>query len=124
MSELLKSHNEYAIIIGRVIGIGEKMKQLTMRVDEEIAEAFYKFCDRLRIKPYDLLSSIVDFYGRAEILTRKVERREVTRAEVLIELGRIVGDMKKFANANGEFKKAIGDMLEPHGIKFDELGVI
>jgi hypothetical protein len=124
VTKVLTSHNESAIILGSIIGIGGKMKQLTMRVDGEIAEAFYKFCDRLRIKPYDLLSSIVDFYGRAEILTRKVERRELTRAEVLIELGRIVADMKKFANANGEFKKAIGDMLEPHGIKFDELGVI
>lgn len=123
-TKLLTSYNESAIVLGSTIGIGEKMKQLTMRVDEEIAGAFYKFCDRLRIKPYDLLSSIVDFYGRAEILTGKVDRRELTRAEVLVELGHIVADMRKFANANGEFKKAMGTMLEPHGINIDELGVI
>jgi len=99
------------------------MKQLTMRVADNVAEAFYQFCDRLQIKPYDLLGSIVDFYGRAEVLTRKAERKELTRADTLIELGHIVADMKSLAKANGEFKKVIGDMLEPHGITIDELGL-
>ena len=94
-----------------------------MRVEDDIAEAFYRFCDRLQMKPYDLLGSIVDFYGRAEVLTRKAERKELTRADTLIELGHIVADVKSLAKANGEFKKAIGDMLEPHGITIDELGL-
>jgi len=99
------------------------MKQLGLRVDDEIAEAFYKFCDRVGIKPYELLGSIVDFYGRAEILARKAEQKQITRAETLIELGRIVTDMKSFARANGEFKQAIGDMLKPHGITLGDLGL-
>ena len=99
------------------------MRQLTMRVADNVAEAFYQFCDRLQIKPYDLLGSIVDFYGRAEVLTRKVERKELTQADTLIELGHIVADVKSLAKANGEFKKAIGAMLEPHGITIDELGL-
>jgi len=65
----------------------------------------------------------VDFYGRAEVLTRKADRKELTRADTLIELGHIVADMKSMAKANGEFKKVIGDMLEPHGITIDELGL-
>lgn len=100
------------------------MRQLTMRVEDQIADAFYEFCNRQHIKPYELLGSIVDFYGRAEILTRKAEQKEFTRAEAMIELGRIVADMKHLAKANGEFKKAIGDMLEPHGVKIEELGLI
>ena len=100
------------------------MRQLTMRVKDEIAGAFYQFCDRQQVRPYELLGSIVDFYGRAELLTQKVERKELSRSETLIELGHIVADMKSLAKANGEFKKAIADILESHGVKIEELNLI
>ena len=100
------------------------MRQINVRVEDPIAKAFYSFCQRLGMKPTVLLGSIVDFYGRSEILTRRAEKGKATRDEALIELGRIAGDMRSFAKANGEFKKALGDMLEPHGIKVEELGVI
>lgn len=100
------------------------MRQINTRVEDPIAEAFYGFCQRLGMKPTVLLGSIIDFYGRSEILTRKAEAGKVTREEALIELGRIVADMRSLAKANGEFKEALGDMLEPHGIKIEELGAI
>jgi hypothetical protein len=100
------------------------MRQINVRVEDQIAEAFYGFCRRLEMKPTVLLSSIIDFYGRSEILTRKVEEKKVTKDEALIELGRIVADMRNFAKANGEFKEALGDMLQPHGINIEQLGVI
>ena len=100
------------------------MRQINIRVEDAIGEAFYGFCTRLGMKPTVLLNSIVDFYGRSEILTRKAEEKEITREEALIELGRIVADMRSLAKANGEFKKVLGDMLEPHGIRIEELGAI
>jgi len=100
------------------------MRQINFRVEDPIAEAFFTFCHRIRIRPTALLSSIVDFYGRSEILTRKAEEKKITREEAIIELGRIVADMRSLAKANGEFKKVLGDMLEPHGIRIDELGAI
>jgi len=112
---------------GNVLGNGRgtfTLKQITTRVDDTIAEAFYAFCGRLHMSPYDLLSAIIGFYGRAEILTRGVENKTLSRSEALIEIGRIVSDMKKFSNANGEFRKAAGAILEPYGVNIDELGVM
>lgn len=97
------------------------MKQLTMRVEDEVADAFYQFCERQRITPYELLGSIVGFYGRGEMLTRKAEQKEVTREEALIELGRIVADMQRLARANGEFREAIAELLEPYGVTLSNL---
>ena len=99
------------------------MKQINIPVEDEIAEAFYGFCHRTGMKPTVLLSTIIDFYGRSEILTRKLMENKVKKEEALIELGRIVADMRDFAKANGEFKGALGNMLRPHGVKIEELGM-
>ena len=48
----------------------------------------------------------------------------MAKDEVLVQFGQIVADMQKLSRANGEFKKAIGDVMEPYGIKIDELGLI
>ena len=97
------------------------MKQLTMRVEDGVADAFYQFCERQRTTPYELLGSIVSFYGRGEMLTRKTEQKAITQEEALIELGRIVADMQRFARANGEFRNAIANLLKPHGISLSNL---
>ena len=98
------------------------MKQVGIRVDSEIADAFYRFCRRLGMRPSVLLTSIIDFYGRSEILAERFERHQITKAETLVELGQIIADMQKLSQANGEFKRAVGDLLEPHGIHVEELG--
>lgn len=100
------------------------MKQINLRVKDEIAEAFYQFCERNQLRPYDLLGSIVDFYGRGEILTRKAEQQELIPEEALVQFGHIIADIKNYAKANGEFKKALSSLLEPYGVKIEQLGLI
>ena len=100
------------------------MKQINIRVNDQVAKAFYRFCERQKMKPSALLGSIIDFYGRSEVLTEKIERSQITKGEMLVQLGQIVADMQKLSKANGEFKKAIGDLLQSYGIHIDELGLI
>ncbi|MEA3253616.1 MAG: hypothetical protein U9Q17_01565 [Chloroflexota bacterium] len=100
------------------------MKQINIRLDDHIVDAFYRFCQRQGTRPTALISSIIDFYGRSEILTEKMEGGQIAKDEVLVQFGQIVADMQKLSRANGEFKKAIGDVMEPYGIKIDELGLI
>lgn len=100
------------------------MKQINLRMDDQIGEAFYRFCQRQKIKPSALLGSIIDFYGRSEILTEKAENGQISKQEMLVELGQIVADMQKLSKANGELKVAIGHLLQPYDIHIEELGLI
>lgn len=100
------------------------MKQINLRMDDQIGEAFYHFCQRQKIKPSALLGSIIDFYGRSEILTEKAENGQISKQEMLVELGQIVADMQKLSKANGELKVAIGHLLQPYDIHIEELGLI
>ena len=100
------------------------MKQINLRMDDQIAAAFYRFCQRQKIKPSAVLSSIIDFYGRSEILTEKAESGQISKQEVFVELGQIVADMQKLSRANGELKAAIGHLLKPYDIDISELGLI
>jgi hypothetical protein len=93
-------------------------------MDDQIGEAFYRFCQRQKIKPSALLGSIIDFYGRSEILTEKAENGQISKQEMLVELGQIVADMQKLSKANGELKVAIGHLLQPYDIHIEELGLI
>lgn len=99
------------------------MKQINLRTDDEIGEAFYRFCRRQKIKPSTLLGSIIDFYGRSEILAEKGKRGQVSKQEMLVELGQIVAGMQKLSKANGEFKVAMGHLLQPYNIDISELGM-
>jgi len=100
------------------------VKQINLRMDDQIGEAFYRFCQRQKIKPSALLGSIIDFYGRSEILTEKAENGQISKQEMLVELGQIVADMQKLSKANGELKVAIGHLLQPYDIHIEELGLI
>jgi len=100
------------------------MKEIAISVEDPIAHAFFAFCQRIDIEPTALLSVIVALYGRSEILNRKAEQQELMREEALLETGRIVTDLQSLAKANREFKKVIGQILEPHGISIEELGII
>ncbi len=95
------------------------MRQFNVRIDDEIGGAFYRFCERQGTTPYELINSIVGFYGRGQILNEKA--KSLTQDEVLVELGRIIADMKKFAQANGEFTKAVAELLKPHGVTLANL---
>lgn len=97
------------------------MGQLNLRLDDRVQKAFYQFCRRQQLSPYELLTAIVSFYGRAELITRGKDEEKLTNEEALVEMGRVVIDMQKFARANGEFLKAVAALLEPHGIKVSNL---
>lgn len=97
------------------------MKQFNVRVEDRIGQAFYEFCKGQGTTPYELLSAIVGFYGRSEIVTEGRTKKTLTDEEALIEIGRVVADMQTFARANGEFLKAVAALLEPHGIKLSNL---
>jgi len=99
------------------------MRQINVRVDDEIGEAFYRFCGRLGIEALGLIRSFINIYGRFEMLMQRVERGQATKDEAFIELGRIVADVKQLGRANGEFKGAIEKLLEPHGIRLGDLGM-
>jgi hypothetical protein len=100
---------------------GETMKQINIRVDDKIGGAFYEFCKDQGITPYELLSSIIGFYGRGKMLTQKMDDEALSQEEVLVELGHIISDMQRFSQANGEFLEAIAVLLKPYGIDFDNL---
>jgi hypothetical protein len=97
------------------------MKQINVRVDDELGEAFYRFCRAQDTTPYELLNAIIGFYSRGQILSEKAGQKALTQDEALIELGRIVADMKRFARANGAFTKAVGELLKPHGVTLSQL---
>lgn len=99
------------------------MRQINLRVDDEIADSFYRFCGRLGIEPTGLIRSFISIYGRFEILMQRVERGEATKDEAFIDLGRILADVKQLSRANGEFRGAIEKLLEPYGIQLSDLGM-
>ena len=99
------------------------MRQINVRMDDQIADAFYRFCRRLDIEPTRLLRSFIGVYGRFEILMQRVEGKELSREEAFIELGRILADVKEVGRANGEFKGTIEKLLEPYGVQLSELGM-
>lgn len=95
------------------------MKYIGLRVEDDLGDAFHRFCNEQGVSPYELLSSLVRFYARGQLLKEKANT--LGQDEALMQLGDIVRDMKRFANANGEFAKAVSDLLEPHGVSLDML---
>ena len=75
------------------------MKQINTRVDDQIADAFYRFCQRQRMKPSALLGAVIDFYGRSEMLAEKAESGQIGKHEMLVELGQIVADIQRLSRA-------------------------
>jgi len=96
------------------------MKQVNVRVDDELGEALYRFCDRQGITPYDLLRAIVGFYGRGQLLIEKAERRELAPDEALIALSYMIPDRRKFT-PDKKFLGTISELLRRHGVDLRSL---
>lgn len=97
------------------------MGQINLRVDDKIHEAFYKFCRDQGVSPYAFLESIIGFYGRAQMITQAKKDKALTREQALVESGRLVLDMQKFAQANGEFLEGVAALLKPYGVELANL---
>lgn len=98
------------------------MAQFSFRVEDEVGEAFKIFCEDHDIRPYQLLETIVSYYGRAQLINKKFKEGRLTKEEAFVELGRIMGDAKQFAKANGKFCEAMDRLLKPYGLDTKAFG--
>jgi len=99
------------------------MKQINLRVEDEIKSAFLRFCERQGIGPNEALTAIVRAWAQAELLREKFEAKTLDRAGALMEMGRLVHDLQKVNRLNGEFRQAVAYAAAPYKIGVSELGL-
>ena len=99
------------------------MKQINLRVEDEIKSAFLRFCKRQGIGPNEALTTIVRAWAQAELLRERVEAKNLDRAIALIELGRLVQDLQKIIRLNGEFRQAVALATALYQVDIKELGL-
>jgi len=99
------------------------MKQINLRVEDEIKEAFLRFCRRQGIGPNEALTTIVRAWAQAELLRERIEAETLDRASALMEMGRLVQDLQKIVRLNGEFRQAVACAATPYKIDISELGL-
>ena len=99
------------------------MKQINLRVEDEIKSAFFRFCERQGIGPYEALTTMIRAWAQAELLREQVEARKLDRASALVELGRLIQDLQKVTRLNGEFRQAVACAAAPYQIDISELGL-
>ncbi len=99
------------------------MKQINLRVEDEIKSAFFRFCERQDIGPYEALTAVVRAWAQAELLREKIEAKTLDRASALMEMGRLVQDLQKVIRLNGEFRQAVACAAAPYQISISDLGL-
>ena len=99
------------------------MKQINLRVEDEIKSAFFRFCERQGIGPNEALTAIVRAWAQAELLRERIEAGAVDQASALIEMGRLEQDLQKIMRLNGEFRKAVAYAAAPYNINIGQLGL-
>jgi len=99
------------------------MKQINLRVEDEIKSAFFRFCERQGIGPNEALTAIVRAWAQAELLRERIKAGAVDQASALIEMGRLVQDLQKIMRLNGEFRKAVAYAAAPYNINIGQLGL-
>lgn len=85
----------------------ENLSQFNIKVQPELDRGFRVFCERAGVRPYRFLVDLVSAYGRCGLLLERMDSNEMTRSEVLSELGDLTRDMQKMARVNGEFRSAV-----------------
>ena len=55
------------------------MKELNIRVSDELGEAFCEFCEEHDIQPDDALQTLVNLYGRAQIDMQEMKEGKLTK---------------------------------------------
>ena len=99
------------------------MKQINLRVEDEFKSAFFRFCERQSIGPYEALTTIIRAWAQAELLREQIEAKKLDRASALIEVGRLLQDLKKVTRLNGEFRQAVACAAAPYQVDISELGL-
>jgi hypothetical protein len=99
------------------------MKQINIRVEDEIKSAFLRFCKGQDIGPNEALATIVKTWARAQLLKEKFEAKAIDRTGALMEAGRLIQDLQKFARLDGQFRQAVASAADQYQIKISELGL-
>ncbi len=99
------------------------MKQINLRVEDGIKDAYLRFCKRQGIGPNEALSAIVRAWAQAEILKEQVEENKLDRATALIEMGHLVEDLQKIIKLNGEFRKGLAAAAAEFKVNIKDLGL-
>lgn len=99
------------------------MKQINLRLEDELKDAFLRFCRRQGLGPNEALLVIVRAWARAELIMEQLEAKKLDRAGALIELGHLLRDLQKISNLNGQFRKAVEAAGSHYGIRSEDLGL-
>ncbi len=99
------------------------MKQINLRVEDGIKDAYLRFCKRQGIGPNEALAAIVRAWAQAEILKEQVEENKLDRATALIEMGHLVEDLQKIIKLNGEFRKGLAAAAAEFKVNIKDLGL-
>jgi hypothetical protein len=99
------------------------MKQINLRVEDDIKAAYLRFCNRQGIGPNEALSAIVRAWAQAEILREQVAENKLDRAIAVVQLGRLVKDLQKVVKLNGEFRQAVAAAASEYKLDIKELGL-
>ena len=99
------------------------MKQINLRVEDDIKSAFFRFCERQGMGPNEALTTVIRAWARAELLREKVEAKTLDRASALMEMGHLVQDLQRFNRLDGDFRQAVACAAAPYQIGISELGL-
>lgn len=99
------------------------MYQINVKVEPELGEAYYRFCQRQEVGHYALLNRIVEGFGRCQLLDEAMKKGNIEQEEAMKSLGEILTSLQLIARLNGQFKADVSRFLEPRGLTLDKLGL-
>lgn len=83
------------------------MAHFNITVDPEISDAFRRYCEFNKIKPYSLLALTIRGYARAEMLREAWEEGRLDKAQALADMGQLIREFQAFAKLNGTFREMV-----------------
>ena len=99
------------------------MKQINLRVEDDIKAAYFRFCKRQRIGTTEALVAIVRAWGQAEMLREAVKKNKLDRGSSLVALGRLVEDTQKVTRLNKQFSETVAVVTAPYNVDIKDLGL-
>ena len=98
------------------------MKQINIRLEDEVVDNFHSFCNRQGVKGYTFLTTIVMAYAMAESITRQLQAEEIGRPQALLEVGKLARQVQTVAKVNGQFTHMLSALTEQFGVTPADLG--